>query len=66
MCQRNFLHVTCTGACAGIIDIGTSWMFDLKEGICVEAFWLNREHCCWIANDTTFDPDKCSNVSKTI
>lgn len=51
------------GACAGVIDIGTSWMFDLKEGLCVEAFWLNREHCCWIGNDTTFDPEQCSNVS---
>lgn len=53
----------CLGACAGVIDIGTSWMFDLKEGLCVEAFWLNREHCCWIGNDTTFDPEQCSNVS---
>ncbi|XP_061164575.1 H(+)/Cl(-) exchange transporter 3-like isoform X1 [Saccostrea echinata] len=36
-----------TGLCAGIIDIGATWMSDLKEGICVEAFWLDREQCCW-------------------
>ncbi|ESO94097.1 hypothetical protein LOTGIDRAFT_145169 [Lottia gigantea] len=45
------------GVCAGIIDIGTSWMSDLKEGICLEAFWLNREQCCWSGNATTFDED---------
>lgn len=43
------------GLSAGFIDIGTTWMSDLKEGICLDAFWLNREQCCWLANDTTFD-----------
>jgi len=46
-----------TGVCAAIIDIGASWMTDLKEGICLDAFWFNREQCCWGANDTTFDED---------
>jgi len=50
------------GVCAAVIDIGTSWMFDLKEGICIDAFWLNREQCCWLANDTTFDQEGCSQV----
>ncbi|KAK6975803.1 H(+)/Cl(-) exchange transporter 3-like isoform X1, partial [Biomphalaria glabrata] len=35
------------GTCAGIVDIGTSWMSDLKEGVCLDAFWFNREQCCW-------------------
>jgi len=37
-------------------------MFDLKEGICMDAFWLNREQCCWVANDTTFDQEGCTQV----
>ena len=50
---------------AAIIDIGATWMSDLKEGICIEAFWFNREQCCWSANDTTFVEDgKCSNVNR--
>lgn len=48
------------GFCAAVIDIGASWMSDLKEGICINAFWLNREQCCWAANDTTFDSASCS------
>ena len=51
------------GVCAAVIDIGTSWMFDLKEGVCMDAFWLNREQCCWVANDTTFDQEACAQVS---
>jgi chloride channel 3/4/5 len=35
------------GTLAGVIDIGASWMTDLKFGICPEAFWLNKEQCCW-------------------
>ncbi|KAJ8297781.1 hypothetical protein KUTeg_024312 [Tegillarca granosa] len=49
-----------TGVCAGVIDIGTSWMSDIKEGICRDAFWLNREQCCWSANDSTFDEEGCT------
>ncbi|KAK3607650.1 hypothetical protein CHS0354_010706 [Potamilus streckersoni] len=52
-----------TGTVAGFVDIGTSWMSDLKEGICRQAFWLNREQCCWSANDTTLDENRCSQVS---
>ncbi|CAO1414250.1 unnamed protein product [Diamesa tonsa] len=49
-----------TGAVAGVIDIGASWMTDLKFGICPQAFWLNREQCCWSSNETTFDSGNCS------
>lgn len=51
-----------TGVVAGVIDIGASWMSDLKFGICPEAFWLNREQCCWSSNETTFDKGNCSQV----
>jgi len=54
------------GVCAAVIDIGTSWMFDLKEGICMNAFWLNREQCCWVANDTTFDQEGCAQVGVSV
>ena len=52
--------------CAAIVDIGATWMSDLKEGVCFEAFWLNREHCCWAANDTSFDQDECKQVCNVI
>lgn len=48
------------GALAGLIDITAHWMTDLKEGLCLDGFWFNREHCCWASPDTTFeDRDKC-------
>ena len=48
-----------TGCVAGIIDIGAGWMKDLKEGICQDAFYLNREQCCWSSNDTVFEGFHC-------
>ena len=64
----SFLHFTfhsilILGALAGLIDIGASWLSDIKEGVCRDAFWLNREQCCWSANDTTLDEERCSQVS---
>jgi len=56
-------YVCMTGVCAAVVDIGATWMSDLKEGVCLEAFWLNREHCCWAANDTTFDSEGCTQVT---
>ncbi|XP_014364738.2 H(+)/Cl(-) exchange transporter 5 isoform X1 [Papilio machaon] len=50
----------CTGAVAGVIDIGASWMTDLKFGICPQAFWFNREQCCWSSDEMTFDQGNCS------
>ncbi|KAJ8667957.1 hypothetical protein QAD02_009620 [Eretmocerus hayati] len=49
-----------TGVTAGVIDIGASWMTDLKFGICPQAFWLNKEQCCWSYVETSFDGDNCS------
>ncbi|KRX39562.1 H(+)/Cl(-) exchange transporter 4, partial [Trichinella murrelli] len=48
------------GVVAGLVDISTRWMSDLKEGVCPDAFWFDREHCCWSANDTLFYGDKCN------
>ncbi|XP_025085374.1 H(+)/Cl(-) exchange transporter 3-like isoform X2 [Pomacea canaliculata] len=45
------------GSCAGVIDIGATWMSDLKEGVCLEAFWFNQEQCCWSGNSTTFNDE---------
>lgn len=37
-------------------------MTDLKEGVCLQGFWFNHEHCCWNSNETTFqERDKCPN-----
>ncbi|XP_053129770.1 H(+)/Cl(-) exchange transporter 5 isoform X2 [Hemicordylus capensis] len=48
------------GALAGLIDISTHWMTDLKEGVCSEGFWFNREHCCWKSDVTFEDRNNCS------
>ncbi|KAG7264858.1 hypothetical protein CRUP_035430 [Coryphaenoides rupestris] len=42
------------GALAGGIDISAHWLTDLKEGVCLNGFWFNHEHCCWKYNETTF------------
>lgn len=35
-------------------------MTDLKEGVCLQGFWYNHEHCCWNSTNITFeDRDKC-------
>lgn len=35
-------------------------MTDLKEGVCLTAFWYSHEQCCWTSNETTFaERDKC-------
>ncbi|XP_022654154.1 H(+)/Cl(-) exchange transporter 5-like isoform X2 [Varroa destructor] len=47
------------GSIAAVIDIGAAWMKDLREGICPQAFWLNREHCCW-ANEASFEGVPCN------
>ncbi|XP_076446776.1 H(+)/Cl(-) exchange transporter 4-like isoform X1 [Babylonia areolata] len=52
-----FLVGLAAGSCAGIIDIGATWMSDLKEGVCLDAFWFNQEQCCWSGNSTTFDAE---------
>uniref|UniRef100_A0A8C5WID8 Chloride channel protein n=1 Tax=Leptobrachium leishanense TaxID=445787 RepID=A0A8C5WID8_9ANUR len=43
------------GSLAGLIDISSHWMTDLKEGICVEWFWFNHEQCCWKSENVTFE-----------
>ncbi|EMP35491.1 H(+)/Cl(-) exchange transporter 4 [Chelonia mydas] len=48
------------GTLAGVIDLAVDWMTDLKEGVCLSAFWYSHEQCCWTSNETTFDDrDKC-------
>nr|KAF6491890.1 chloride voltage-gated channel 4 [Molossus molossus] len=48
------------GTLAGVIDLAVDWMTDLKEGICLSAFWYSHEQCCWTSTETTFeDRDKC-------
>jgi hypothetical protein len=58
----NSSNIFFTGTVASIVDIGTTWMTDLKYGICPEAFWLDREQCCWSSNQTAFGFDNCSQV----
>ncbi|OQV20471.1 H(+)/Cl(-) exchange transporter 3 [Hypsibius exemplaris] len=50
-----FLVGLACGVCASILDIGTAWLIDLRDGICADGFWFNREQCCWGSNETGFD-----------
>lgn len=40
---------------AGVIDIGATWLTDLKFGLCPSAFYLNKEQCCWSSDETVMD-----------
>lgn len=51
------------GCVAGMVDIGASWMSDLKHGICPQAFWFNREQCCWPTKQSVFEEGNCSTVT---
>lgn len=45
--------------------MAVDWMTDLKEGVCLSAFWYSHEQCCWTSNETTFDDrDKCPQWQK--
>ena len=44
-----------SGMMAGVIDIGATWLTDLKFGICPSAFYLNKEQCCWSSNERVID-----------
>uniref|UniRef100_A0A5K3EIV6 Chloride channel protein n=1 Tax=Mesocestoides corti TaxID=53468 RepID=A0A5K3EIV6_MESCO len=44
------------GFFAVMIDIGVSWLSNLKEGVCGEQLWFSREQCCWSYNMTVFSP----------
>ena len=46
-----------SGVMAGVIDIGATWLTDLKFGICPTAFYLNMEQCCWSSNETVGQKD---------
>uniref|UniRef100_A0A6Q2WWK4 Chloride channel protein n=1 Tax=Esox lucius TaxID=8010 RepID=A0A6Q2WWK4_ESOLU len=53
------------GTLAGVIDLAVDWMTDLKEGVCLSAFYYSHEQCCWTSNETTFDDrDKCPQWQK--
>lgn len=41
------------GCCAGIVDITTKWLADIKLGVCNGSMFLNQEQCCW----SSYDPD---------
>jgi chloride channel 3/4/5 len=52
---------------AGVVDIGSGWTASLRAGVCRDAFWLNREQCCWDSNATYHDDYKnvlCEKVPK--
>ncbi|XP_065182931.1 H(+)/Cl(-) exchange transporter 5-like [Sycon ciliatum] len=48
-----------TGFAAGVIDIGTTWMSDLKEGVCMDSFYFNKEACCFGSNETSYEVEHC-------
>nr|CAB3231573.1 H(+)/Cl(-) exchange transporter 4-like [Phallusia mammillata] len=48
------------GTCAGIIDIVTKWLTDIKLGVCTFAFYLNKESCCWMSESKNSLTDNCT------
>lgn len=52
----------CAGTIAGAIDIGTEWFSDLRNGVCVNAWWLNRVQCCWAESDHWHPEMDCQQV----
>lgn len=60
-----FVLISLPGTLAGVIDLAVDWMTDLKEGVCLTAFWYSHEQCCWTSTETTFDDrDKCPEWQK--
>ena len=56
-----------SGLMAAIVDIGSNWITHIKDGICVNAFWLNKPQCCWASKHVTYDmysDPKCPEVLK--
>jgi chloride channel 3/4/5 len=54
-----------SGLVAAVVDIGTNWITHLKDGMCVNAFWLNKPQCCWASKNVTYDRynnPKCPEV----
>lgn len=47
---------TLVGIFAILIDIGVSWLSTVKEGVCGDQLWFNREQCCWSYNLTVVSP----------
>lgn len=35
-------------------------MLYIQDGVCADRFWLDREHCCWSANDSVYKDADCS------
>lgn len=44
-----------SGLLAAVVDIGVNWITHIKDGICVNAFWLNKPQCCWASKNVTYD-----------
>ena len=54
-----------SGVVAAVVDIGSNWITHIKDGICVNAFWLNKPQCCWASKNVTYDHynnPKCPEV----
>ena len=49
-----------SGLVAGVVEIGSKWMIDVREGHCGERWFLDKEACCW-SNSTIIAQDYCSN-----
>lgn len=57
-----------SGVAAAVVDIGTNWMFNIKDGLCINAFWLNKAQCCWASKNISYDKfsnPKCPEVHST-
>ncbi|GJJ06304.1 hypothetical protein Clacol_000495 [Clathrus columnatus] len=44
---QGWFIISLAGINAAIISIITAWLSDIKMGYCRDAWWLNRQFCCW-------------------
>ncbi|KAJ3030203.1 UNVERIFIED_CONTAM: hypothetical protein HDU68_009844 [Siphonaria sp. JEL0065] len=49
-----FLIGVFMGTCAGVIDIASIWLNDVKEGYCEAGFYLSKKFCCWHRPETDY------------
>ena len=66
LCDYLFLLYPFDLILTGIIDIAAPWFSDLKNGVCKESFWLNKEQCCWDSEDNTNfeEEESCEQVRR--
>ncbi|KAL5460086.1 hypothetical protein EMCRGX_G033507 [Ephydatia muelleri] len=54
-----FLIGVSSALIAGVLDITTEWITDVKEGWCELRHYYNKEGCCWLSNSSSHGLEGC-------